>query len=76
MDDTEGGGDERDDRESSPQPGKRLRLRGGKVTERKETGREETGRKGPGGKTMGTNETGGNHQERKIARRREGKVIC
>ena len=40
--------DERDARESSPQPGRR--LRGGKVTERRETGRKETGRKETGRK--------------------------
>ena len=41
----------RDARESSPQPGRK--LRGGKVTGRRETGRKETGRKGTGGKTTG-----------------------
>ena len=37
------GKDTRDARESSPQPGRK--LRGGKVTGRRETGRKETGRK-------------------------------
>ena len=56
------GKDTRDARESSPQPGRK--LRGGKVTGRRETGRKETGRKGMGGKTTevkerGVGETGG-----------------
>ena len=38
--------DERDARKSSPQPGRR--LRGGKVTCRRETGRKETGRRETG----------------------------
>ena len=42
------GKDTRDARESSPQPGRK--LRGGKVTCRRETGRKETGRKGTGGR--------------------------
>ena len=50
------GKDTRDARESSPQPGRK--LRGGKVTGRRETGRKETGRKGTGGKTTGTKERG------------------
>ena len=55
------GKDTRDARESSPQPGRK--LRGGKVTGRretglKETGRKETGRKGTGGKTTGVKERG------------------
>ena len=50
------GKDTRDARESSPQPGRK--LRGGKVTGRRETGRRETGRKGPGGKTTGAKERG------------------
>ena len=50
------GKDTRDARESSPQPGKK--LRGGKVTGRRETGRKETGRKGTGGKTTGAKERG------------------
>ena len=45
------GKDNRDARESSPQPGRK--LRGGKVT-----GRRETGRKGTGGKTTGVKERG------------------
>ena len=48
------GKDTRDARESSPQPG--MKLRGGKVTGRRETGRKETGRKGTGGKTTGVKE--------------------
>ena len=52
VDDKMGEGDEKDDRESSSQPGRR--LRGGKVIGRKETGRKEMGRK-----TMRTKETGG-----------------
>ena len=56
------GKDTRDARESSPQPGRK--LRGGKVTDRRETGRKETGKKGTGGKTTGAKgrgvgETGG-----------------
>ena len=43
-------------RESSPQPGRK--LRGGKVTGCRETGRKETGRKGTGGKTTGVKERG------------------
>ena len=43
-------------RESSPQPGRK--LRGGKVTGRRETGLKETGRKGMGGKTTGVKERG------------------
>ena len=51
------GRDTRDARESSPQPGRK--LRGGKVTGRRETGRKETGRKGTGGgKTTGVKERG------------------
>ena len=50
------GKDTRDTRESSPQPGRK--LRGGKVTGRMETGRKETGRKGTGGKTTGVKERG------------------
>ena len=50
------GKDNRDARESSPQPGRK--LRGGKVTGRRETGRKETGRKGRGGKTTGVKERG------------------
>ncbi|KAI0229833.1 hypothetical protein LSAT2_019758 [Lamellibrachia satsuma] len=43
-------------RESSPQPGRK--LRGGKVTGHRETGRKETGRKGTGGKTTGVKDRG------------------
>ena len=50
------GKDTRYARESSPQPGRK--LRGGKVTGRRETGHKETGRKGTGGKTTGVNERG------------------
>ena len=50
------GKDTRDARETSPQPGRK--LRGGKVTGRRETGRKETGRKGTGGKTTGAKERG------------------
>ena len=50
------GKDTRDARESSPQPGRK--LRGGKVTGHRETGRKEMGRKGAGGKTIGVKERG------------------
>ena len=50
------GKDTSDARESSPQPGRK--LRGGKVTCRRETGRKETGRKGTGGRTTGAKERG------------------
>ena len=50
------GKDTRDARESSRQPGRK--LRGGKVTGRRETGHKETGRKGTGGKTTGVKERG------------------
>ena len=50
------GKDTRDARESSPQPGRK--LRGGKVTCHRETGRKETGKKGTGGKTTGAKERG------------------
>ena len=50
-------GDERNARESSPQPGRK--LRGGKVTWRKETGRKETERKETGGTETGAKVTGG-----------------
>ena len=46
VDDKVGEDDERDVRESSPQPGRR--LRGGKVTGRRETGCKETGRRETG----------------------------
>ena len=51
------GKDTRDARESSPQPGRK--LRGGKVTGRRETGRKETGGKTIGVKERGVGETGG-----------------
>ncbi|KAI0213855.1 hypothetical protein LSAT2_001033 [Lamellibrachia satsuma] len=50
------GKDTRDARESSLQPGRK--LRGGKVTGHRETGRKETGRIGTGGKTTGVKERG------------------
>ena len=50
------GKDTTDARESSPQPGRK--LRGGKVIGRRETGRKETGRKGTRGKTSGVEERG------------------
>ena len=66
VDDKVGEDDERDTRENSPQPGRR--LRGGKVTGLRETGRKETGRretgrketrrKQMGGKTNGSKEIG------------------
>ena len=60
VDDKVGEVDERDARESSLQPGRR--LRGGKVTCRRETGHKETrmkemGRKTNGSKEMGVGET-------------------
>ena len=48
VDDKVGEDDKRDARESSPQPGRR--LRGGKVTGRRETGRKETGHRETGRK--------------------------
>ena len=51
------GKDTRDARESSLQPGRK--LRGGKVTGRKETGRKGTGGKTTGVKERGVGETGG-----------------
>ena len=51
------GKDTIDARESSPQPGRK--LRGGKVTGRKETGRKGTGGKTTGVKERGVGETGG-----------------
>ena len=51
------GKDTRDARESSPQPGRK--LRGGKVTGRRETERKETGGKTTGVKERGVGETGG-----------------
>ena len=49
--------DERDGRESLPQP--RKRLRGGKVTGRKEKGGKATGGKATGGKATGGKATRG-----------------
>ena len=46
VDDKVGEDNERDARESSPQPGRR--LRGGKVTGHRETGRKQTGRRETG----------------------------
>ena len=63
------GKDTRDARESSPQPGRK--LRGGKVTRRRETGRKETGKKGTGGKTTGAKERGVG-ETRSEGDRREG----
>ena len=51
------GKDTRYARESSPQPGRK--LRGGKVTGRRETGRKGTGGKTTGVKERGVGETGG-----------------
>ena len=51
------GKDTRDARESSPQPGRK--LRGGKVTRRRETGKKGTGGKTTGAKERGVGETGG-----------------
>ena len=66
VDDKVGEDDDTDARESSPQPGRR--LRGGKVTGRRKTGRKETGRRETGrketrrkeirGKTNGSKEGG------------------
>ena len=52
-----GEGDEKDARESSPQPGRR--LRGDKATGWKEAGRKETEQKEMGQKTIRTKEMGG-----------------
>ena len=56
--------EERDARESSPQPGRR--LRGGKVTGHRETGRKETGCRETGRKETGRKEMG----QRQVDRRR------
>ena len=56
MDDKVGEDDERDARESSPQPVRG--LRGGKVTGCREIGCKETGRKDTGHKETGRKETG------------------
>ena len=55
VDDKVGEDDERDAKESSSQPGRR--LRGGKVTGRRDTGCKETGRKATGCKETGRKET-------------------
>ena len=67
------GKDTRYARQSSPQPGRK--LRGGKVTGRRETGRKEKGKKGTGGKTTGVKErgVGGTRASRGKLGRREGK---
>ena len=57
VDDKVGKDDERDARESSPQPGRR--LRGVKVTSHRETGHKETGRRETGRKEMRRKEMGG-----------------
>ena len=56
IDDKVGEVDERDARESSSQPGRR--LGGGKVSGRRETGCNETRRKEMGGNTNGSKEWG------------------
>ena len=56
VDDKVGGDDERDAREISPQPGRR--LRGGRVIGRRETERMGTGKKEMEGKITGEKETG------------------
>ena len=57
VDDKVGEDDKRDARETSPQPGRR--LRGGKVTGRRETGHKETGRRETGRKETRRKEMGG-----------------
>ena len=68
VDDKLWGSDERDARESSLQPGRRLRR--SMVTGWKETGRMEMGGTELRGKATGAKEKGGSIQER---RKREGK---
>ena len=61
IDDKMGEDDERDARESSPQPGKRLsggKVKGRKEERRRETGRKETRKKEMGGKKNGSKERG------------------
>ena len=61
VDDKVGEDDERDARESSPQPGRRLsagKVIGCRETGRKETGHSETGRKETGRKEMGRKTNG------------------
>ena len=67
--DNVGEDDNRDARESSPQPGRK--LIGGKVTGRRETGRKERGRKEMG-KTNGSKERGAGERVAKetVGRRR------
>ena len=83
VDDKVGEDDERCVTESSPHPG--MRLRGGKVTGRRERGRKETGLKGKKrerriwkwGRREGRRKERrcqGRRQECKLAKRREGKV--
>ena len=69
------GGDERDARESSPQPGKRLRgdtVTGGKKTGRTDMRGKDMGEKATGAKEMGGRETGGKATG---ARETEGKAM-
>ena len=85
VDNKVGEDNERDARESSPQPGRR--LRGGKATGRrgtgckqmgcKETGRKETGRKETGRKEMGGKTAGAKKMRVKVMGVREtgGKVL-
>ena len=89
VDDKVGEDDEGDARESSPQPGRR--LRGGKVTgrretgrretehketQRRETGRKETRRKEMGGKTNGSKERGvGETVENIVGSGKSGSVL-
>ena len=63
VDDKVGEDDKRDTKESSPQPGRR--LRGGKVTGRRETGRKETGCRETGRRETGHKETGRKEMRRK-----------
>ena len=63
LDDKVGEDDERDARESSPQPGRR--LRGGKMTGRRETGHKEMGHRETGCKETGRREKGQKERRRK-----------
>ena len=72
VDDKVGGGDERDTRESSPQP--RSRLRGSKMTGRKETGCKKMGGKETGGTEMRGKAT--EVKESGAQGSQEGKVTC
>ena len=63
------GKDTRDARESSPQPGRK--LRGGKVTGHRETGRKGTGGKTTGVKERGVGDTGGKEMGGKTTRVKE-----